>query len=331
MPGRGGPSRLHPGAQGGIIGAFEGGHKMAQLPKPTRDIAQLKSDITTHGFCFVAEAYPPDLLERLKARLGEQAQAERERGHHKQSYVQDPDGINQWLLMLVNKGSVFREVLFQPLVSAVLEHVLGREHVLSEMSAHITRPGAKLLPLHTDQWWMPVPQLPGADHRRPGDITRDNGLTGALAPSKTPINPAMCVNCMCMVSDFTEKNGATRLVPGSHLTGLQPDQNVPHSVESVAAAAPAGTVVMWDGRTWHAAGANDGNDARYGYVNMYAAPQMRTLQNFTLGTKDEVLRDASPELKRLLGLKVWYSYGMTGEMADGFAKPAKDLIGEMRP
>jgi ectoine hydroxylase-related dioxygenase (phytanoyl-CoA dioxygenase family) len=300
------------------------------LPKPTRDIERLKADISTHGFCIVKEAYPPSLTERLRARLSEQAKAERDGGFTRKSYVQDPDGINQWLVMLINKGSVFQEVLFHPIVTAVVEHVLGQEYVLGEMSAHITRPGAKVLSLHTDQWWMPVPQLPGAPFMKPGDMLRTNGKTGALAPSKTPINPAMCVNCMTMVTGFTPENGGTHLVPGSHLTGLQPDENVPHSVPIVQAAGPEGSVVIWDGRLWHAAGANRSNDARYGFVNMYSGPQVRTLTNFTLGTKEEVADNASPELKRLLGFKVWYSYGTTGETDGPFAKRGSRLIGELK-
>ncbi|MFO0997697.1 MAG: phytanoyl-CoA dioxygenase family protein [Alphaproteobacteria bacterium] len=301
------------------------------LPKPTRDLARLKSDISAYGYCLIAEAYAPAQIEAFRARLAEQAEAERKQGYHRRSLVQDPAGINQWINMLINKGTVFRQVLHHPLITGVLDHVLGRDHVLSEISSHITRPGAALLPLHIDQWWMPAPAMPDDDYVRPADISRTNIRMGKLEKSKTPINPPMCVNAMCMVSDFTEENGGTRLVPTSHLTGLQPDQAVPHSVPSVAATGPAGTVVIWEGRTWHAAGANVSNGDRFGLVSLYAAPQARTLQNFTLGTKAEVLEDASPELLKLLGFKVWHSYGQTGVMGSDYARPAAELIGELKP
>ena len=37
------------------------------------------------------------------------------------------------------------------------------------------------------------------------------------------IAPAACSNVIWMLDDFTEANGATRVVPGSHLSGRQPD------------------------------------------------------------------------------------------------------------
>jgi ectoine hydroxylase-related dioxygenase (phytanoyl-CoA dioxygenase family) len=303
----------------------------AQLPKPTRDLARLKADIDEWGYCLIAEAYTPAEIAAFKARLAEQAAGERNQGHHKRSYVQDPGGINQWMVMLINKGEMFRRHVHHPIVNAVVKHVLGEEYVLSEISSHITRPGAQLLPLHTDQWWLPVPTMPGESYVKAGDVTRTNVRLGPPARSKTPINPPLCVNAMCMVTDFTEENGATRLVPGSHLSGVQPDPVVPHPASSVPAAAPAGSVVIWDGRMWHAAGGNRSNGERYGLVTMYGGPQMRTLQNFTLGTKQEVLDDASPELLRLLGFKVWLSYGQTGETREGgFAKPGRELIGELK-
>ncbi len=178
---------------------------------------------------------------------------------------------------------------------------------------------------------MPVPRLPEEEYVRAGDISRINIKIGPPAKSKTPINPPMVMNAMCMMSEFTEENGGTRLVPGSHLSGVQPDQEVPHTVPTVAAVGPAGTVVIWEGRTWHSAGENRSTEERYGLVSYYGAPQARSLANFTLGTKAHVLKDASPELKKLLGFKVWHSYGQTGAHGTEFALPADELIGEMRP
>lgn len=305
---------------------------MEKLPKPTRDVERLKSDIDEWGYCLIEAAYTPVEIAAFKARLSEQAAGERNHGHHKRSLVQDPAGINQWMVMLINKGEMFRRHVHHPLVNAVARHVLGAEYVLSEISSHITRPGAQLLSLHTDQWWLPTPSMPGAPYVKAGDVSRTNVRLGTPTRATTPISPPLCINAMCMVTDFTEENGATRLVPGSHLSGVQPDPSVPHPFPSVAAAAPAGTVVIWDGRLWHAAGGNRSNGERYGLVTMYGGPQMRTLQNFTLGTKQEVLDGASPELLKLLGFKVWLSYGQTGETVEGgFAKPAKDLIGALKP
>ena len=245
--------------------------------------------------------------------------------------MQDPGGNNQWVYLLINKGAVFQNLLMHPSVSAVVNHLLGEEHVLSDFAAHVVRPGNTTLPLHIDQWWMPQPVIPGEDYVRVGATDRSRIGPGAPARSTTPINPPCVVNAFWMVSDFTQENGGTHIVPGSHLSGQQPDHQVPHSVDTVTMSGKAGTVVIWEGRTWHAAGQNTTNAARYGVTTYYTGPQFRSLSNYTLGTLPEILETASPALKKLLGFKIWNEYGRTGVSEDGFALPSHQQIRELKP
>jgi ectoine hydroxylase-related dioxygenase (phytanoyl-CoA dioxygenase family) len=74
----------------------------------------------------------------------------------------------------------------------------------------------------------------------------------ALAMGKD--GPEATVSIMLALSDFTAENGATRVVPGSHQWddyGRQPAQ-----AEIVQAVMPAGSALMYTGRTIHGAGAN---------------------------------------------------------------------------
>jgi hypothetical protein len=187
--------------------------------------------------------------------------------------------------------------------------------------------------LHIDQWWMPPLALPGKPYVRAGAIARGNVATveGLPRASALPLHPPVVVNAMWMISDYTEENGATRLVPRSHLSGAQPAPSVPHRVPTVPALGRAGTVILWDGRTWHSAGANASDEPRFGITTYYCGPQFRSLQNHTLGTKPEVLREASPELLALLGFKPFGGYGHTGDRETTYAKGAADLIGELNP
>jgi len=301
-----------------------------ELPKPTRDTRQLLDDMYKWGYCLLADAIASKPLADIRARLARQAEAEYHSGGYLENqHIDSAAGHNQWLMMLINKGEVFQQVLQHPDVTTVLNQVIGHEHILSETSAHLTRPGNPAMPLHTDQWWMPPPVMPGERALPAGDIARAGVRTGPLKKATHPIPAPMCVQTMLMVSDFTDSNGGTRLVPGSHMTGYQPDQSVPHIVPSVPAEGPAGTIAMWEGRTWHSAGPNTSNEMRFGMPTLYAAPQMRTLMNFTYGTKREVLDKASPELKRLLGFKVWQGYGSTGDTGNEWAAPAESLIGKL--
>merc|ERR1711969_455678 len=111
-----------------------------------------------------------------------------------------------------------------------------------------------------------------------------------------------------MLDPFTEENGATQLVPGSHLLGRQPD---PDAI-SIAATAPVGTALMVDGRTWHGTGANIGGGERRAVLTTFCAPQFRPQENYTVGTRSEVLAKADDDLRTLLGFKIWNAYGRTG-------------------
>lgn len=301
------------------------------LPEPTQDLSRAKRDVDTFGYCLIEQALSAPTITEVRTRIEQQSLAERQQGFHHLSQVQDPGGVNQWVNLLINKGEVFQKLLMHLIVSKIVEHLLGEEHVLSDFAAHVVRPGNTALPLHIDQWWMPQPRMPGEDYVRVGATDRTKILPGTPLPSALPINPPCVVNAFWMVSDFTEKNGATRVVPGSHLSGQQPDHQVPHSVDTVALTGKAGTVAIWDGRTWHAAGQNQSRSPRYGITSYYGGPQFRSLTNYTLGTHPDIVHNASPALMKLLGFKVWNEYGRTGESKDGFALPAKYQLGALTP
>ena len=309
------------------------------LPRPTRDLHRLKADIDSFGYCLVDRALPPDTVAAVRDRLAEQAAAERQRGRPQcaradagqKPVVRDPDELNQWVSMLVNKGKVFQALLPHPIASAVVKHLLGPGYLLGDMSGPLTRPGNPVLPLHIDQYWMPSPAMPGEPYVRAGSVSANRAPGGPPEIARTPINPPLAVNCMFMISDFTEDNGATRMVPRSHLSGIQPEPCVPHKVPTVAATGAAGDLLIWEGRTWHAAGANVSDEIRYGLVTFFSGPQIRGMWNYTLGTKAEVLEGASPELIALLGFKVWGDFGRTVSADHPFARPAKELIGELKP
>ncbi|MFO0995739.1 MAG: phytanoyl-CoA dioxygenase family protein [Alphaproteobacteria bacterium] len=300
------------------------------LPRPSRDPATLKSHLDTFGYCLIKEALAPAQLAAMRARLEEQAEAERALGDVNHDPAEDQANINQWVYMLINKGAVFRDTLLHPAAQELVRHVLGPDYLLSSFAAHITHPGGALMAMHTDQWWMPPPAQPGGAYARAGAVGRSDGRGTAPLPANTAISPPVVVNIMWMINDFTEANGATRIVPRSHATGLQPDSRTPHRMESVPAAAPAGTALVWEGRTWHSAGLNVSHGPRLGIQTSYCGPQFRPMENYTLGLRPEVLADLPAELLPILGFKIWSGYGNTGEMGAIFAQPGSALLGELK-
>lgn len=301
------------------------------LPRPARDPAALKADLDAFGYCLVAKALTSEQIASMRERLVEQAAAERALGDINHDPAEDEANINQWVYMLINKGAAFRDTLLHPTAHALVRHILGPDYLLSSFAAHITHPGGALMPMHTDQWWMPPPVAPGTSYARAGAIDRSHGGGTAALPSNAAISPPVVVNIMWMINDFTEANGATRIVPRSHLTGVEPDSQVPHRMDSVPAAAPAGTALVWEGRTWHSAGLNRSDGPRLGIQTSYCGPQFRPMENYTLGLRPEVLTELPQDLLPILGFKIWSGYGNTGEMGAEFARAGAALMGELKP
>src|SRR6185312_4833085 len=70
--------------------------------------------------------------------------------------------------------------------------------------------------------------------------------------------PQAMVSCLVALSDYTEAVGATRVVPGSHRWA--DFHRKPDPAEAVSAVMPAGSAVLYLGKTVHAAGANTTED-----------------------------------------------------------------------
>src|SRR4051794_40395294 len=126
---------------------------------------------------------------------------------------------------LVNKDPIFEICFTHPRVLAAISHVLGGNLKLSSLNYRAALPGFGLQGLHAD-WG------------------------GAVAPGDYYV-----CNSIWLLDDFTESNGATRIIPGSQRSGKAPpdvmsDPTQAHPDE-ILLTAPAGTVVIFNSHTWH--------------------------------------------------------------------------------
>ena len=303
----------------------------SDLPQPTTDLSLAKAHLDEFGYCLLANALTPKQVEALRTRLVEQAAAEKQQGRaFEDGGKEKSSGINQRVWMLINKGNIFHEPLLHKDVRELISHVLGEHYLLSCYTANIAKPGGVAMNLHTDQWWMPPPTRRDRSPLPAGSITREHRDVDDAGPPSM-IAPAVVANVMWMLVDFTAENGGTRLVPQSHLTGRHPDKELDRDVEPIAAAGPAGTAMVFDGRMWHGTGANVSDGPRLGVLSTFCGPQFRTQENLTVGTSKEVLENAPPELLALLGFKVWNAYGRVESPAVDFISPDETSLGELHP
>lgn len=103
---------------------------------------------------------------------------------------------------------------------------------------------------------------------------------------------------MLAISDFTEENGATRVIPGSHLWD---DERMPTQEETVAAQMPAGSALLWMGSVYHGGGANTSAAPRTGLTMAYDLAFLRLEENHFLSIPVERVRQLPAEMQRLLG------------------------------
>ena len=119
------------------------------------------------------------------------------------------------------------------------------------------------------------------------------------------------LNTIWALTDFTQANGATVVVPGST---LWPDDRRPEPHEIAFAEMAKGSLLLYTGSVFHGGGANSSGGDRIGLNLTYALGWLRQEENQYLACPPEIARDLSPELRRLIG------YAM-GSYALGYFTP----------
>ncbi|MDJ0779789.1 MAG: phytanoyl-CoA dioxygenase family protein [Gammaproteobacteria bacterium] len=107
------------------------------------------------------------------------------------------------------------------------------------------------------------------------------------------------IGVMWALDDFTEENGATRVVPKSHR--FLRSWHLPGLDGWESAVMPKGSALFYLGSTWHGGGANDSDDPRMGLINTYSLGWLRQEANQYLEMPPEVALQFGPRLRALLG------------------------------
>ena len=121
-------------------------------------------------------------------------------------------------------------------------------------------------------------------------------------PIAKPHPPTVC-NTMWAITDFTEANGATRIIPGSHLADASP--NYGQHYDSIPAEMAKGSVLVWHGSLWHGGGANTTDQRRVGIAMNYCAGYIRQQENQQLGIPREIAAGFDERLQQLCGYGVY--------------------------
>jgi ectoine hydroxylase-related dioxygenase (phytanoyl-CoA dioxygenase family) len=235
------------------------------------DTSEHVERVKREGYSVVRGAIEPDFIDALAADL---FRLERELGVGPAKNIFEGTRTVR-IYNLLARGKLYERIPVHERVLPIVEAVLDRGCLVSSLSSIAIGPGEAAQPLHADDQLIPLPR---------------------------PHVPII-VNSMWAITDFTEENGATRFVPGSHLTDHPPPFGAP--IETVPAVMRRGDVLVYNGSLWHGGGANRTGERRVGIAMNYCAGFIRQQENQQLGIPLEVARGFSPRLRRLAGFGLY--------------------------
>ena len=161
-----------------------------------------------------------------------------------------------------------------PLILAHLDRLLMPNYLLSQAQVINIMSDSPAQPLHIDDGFYPWP--------RP--------------------RPAISVATVFAIDDFTEDNGATIAIPGSHRWG---EDRVPEPEdERVSAVMPAGSCILFLGNLWHGGGENRSGADRLALTAQYCEPWARTQENYFLSVSRQTAATVSENIRRMLGYSI---------------------------
>lgn len=194
---------------------------------------------------------------------------------------------------MLAKSPVFAELVIHPLALAFVEADLGMDCLLSACLAIKLHPGETAQPWHYDdshyQWQRP--------------------------------RPSLGVSTFWTIDETTETNGATEILPGSH---LWPENKIPGSIvetdfvkerkregdpgarpDAVKAVMPAGSLMIAKGTLWHRGGANRSDKPRLIITPQYCPGWTRQLENMALSVPPEIAKTLPKRAQELIGYSIF--------------------------
>ncbi len=281
------------------IGSKHAYWKDQDLPKPTKNIEQLRKDMLRWGYCKIESALSVEQVKVVRQRVLDQAEGERLAGIAQKT----PSGQN--INCCVNKGRCFELLIEQhpsqvqggPLVEQLVTEALGPGWICTSLIAAISLKGGVPQALHQDQ--------------------------GNDPDSRSP----MSVNVLTAISDINEKNGGTLVIPGSHLTlsdAVRERKPVGKLPPAIIVDAESVTIVITDGRLLHGTVIYHTDEPRIVMLNGMQKSWMRQQENWMLSVRPEVLCRASEKLLHRMG----YQATTGGQTNEGHGFGAKGQLGE---
>lgn len=257
--------------------------KAVHLPADST-VEDVTAALRVNGYCIVDELVPGSLMDAIAAEMGPYVEA-------------SPFGIDNMLGKLTKRTGAMiarspaaRDLVMNPLAIDVAGKWLEKA---TTMRLHLTQiisvfPGSPAQPLHRDE------------------------LAWDFFPF--PLDYEIQCNILWAFTDFTIENGATHVVPGSHLIGG--DQKYARE-QSIQAEMKRGSALFYTGKIYHGAGENRSSEVRQAINITYAVGWVRQEENQYLSTPLEIARELPEDLLKVMGYQLGcFALGYVGDAED---------------
>ena len=194
---------------------------------------------------------------------------------------------------LIARSPASRALVMHPTVTGAVGSVLG--HVTT-FQLHLTQvisiePGQGAQYVHRDQW--------------------------AFDFFSFPSGYEVTCNTIWAMTDFTEENGGTRVIPGSHRAE---DKLRFTEADTEAAVMRKGSAFVYTGALYHGGGPNQSDGTRHGVNIAYCVGWLRQEENQYLSVPPEIARELPEDLLRMMGYASGaYALGYVDDLRDPLA------------
>jgi ectoine hydroxylase-related dioxygenase (phytanoyl-CoA dioxygenase family) len=247
----------------------------ALIPRPLPSDAATRANVETvlqQGYAVIPNAFSSAEAEEAKAEIirlsGRTPWTGRNgfEGHH-----------TNRIFSLPNKSRIFDKFYICPQVMALNDYFLDPDYLLYVIQSIVINRGEGQQVVHHDDGALRQP--------RP----------------RAPLSAAIVV----ALNDFTESNGATRIVPASHLWD---QERRPVEKDTIPVVCPAGSIIYFLGTTYHSGGPNYSSAPRYALTVQYCQPYIRPLENLMLCVDPRKLSQIPEKVVDMMGYKTAFPF-----------------------
>jgi hypothetical protein len=238
-----------------------------QFDYSERTLNNFKTYIRDYGWIVYKNAVEPDFIERINNDL--------ESGYKYRRSIQEKNGISEnmdgTLHHLLDRNNFSIPFLEKMYCHDEITYFLGGNYILGGINAVIR----------------------GKDESTyVSNLHRD--VRTYMSDAK------LLIQMIVTLDDFTDQNGATYFLSGSHKTSLKPDETFFYH-DAERAIVPKGSIILFDSNIWHAAGINYTSEPRRALTLGYNRPFFKQQMDYSRFLGYDFVAGLSPELKQVIG------------------------------